>query len=492
MAPPPRLALTASLALAAWGLSSAEGLAQFLYHTHQGALVITGYTGTASGGAIDIPDTIDGLPVASLGDGALAGRADLTRVTVGRSVTTIGSGAFAGCTHLAGVYFEGQAPEVSGDAFAQTPATVYRLPGTDGWGPTFAGRPTAPWFLPEPVILTTGPGFGGPPPEFGFRVAWATNLPVVIEASANLAIPEWLPVATNHLFQGWTDFRDPLGATLPHRWYRVGPQRPPASVVMWGDSMVATGGLQTAITSLLAPRVFLGISYPGAQSRQILARLRQEVEGANTFRGWLHAFFHGTNNLEDSDQVRSAALAMAELAGAPEHRVLWLSVIGQLAMGWNGNRLVGLQHEPAFQGQGAIRDLERWYEATFPGSLLNCRQVLLDGAPSIPSLHFPGLTEAEAAATYGVPPLSFYLHLPGQPWTPADLTFRGYWRDPGLPEGGADGDYWLRTGNGRTGAVLVRWGGAWAEHVHDLTHLTPAGNAVLARAFVRWLADHSP
>ncbi|MFM7101599.1 MAG: hypothetical protein ACKO3N_10550, partial [Verrucomicrobiota bacterium] len=407
----------------------------------------------------------------------------------GRRVARIGRGAFAGCTNLTGIFFEGQAPAVEGDAFALSPVTLHRLPGTAGWGPTLAGRPTVPWVLPQPVILDGAPGPGGSPAGYGLRISWATNLPVVIEASANLANPEWLAVATNHLFQGWTDFLDPQPANQPQRWYRVGPQRPPASVVLWGDSMVAAGGLRTAIAALLAPRVFLGVSYPGATSGQILARLRQEVEGANTFRGWIHAFFHGTNNLEDADQVRSDALALAELAGAPDHRVLWLSVIGQLAMGWNGNRLVGLQHEPAFQGLGAIQDLERWYETNFPGSLLNCRQVLIDGAPSIPSLHFPGLTEAEAAATYGVLPLSFYLDLTTQPWTPADLTFRGYWRDPGRPDGGTDGDYWLRTGNGRTGALLVRWGGIWTEHVHDLTHLTPAGNAVLARAFVRLLAD---
>ena len=26
-------------------------------------------------------------------------------------------------------------------------ATIYYLPGTSGWGPTFGGRPTMPWNL---------------------------------------------------------------------------------------------------------------------------------------------------------------------------------------------------------------------------------------------------------------------------------------------------------------------------------------------------------
>jgi len=37
--------------------------------------------------------------------------------------------------------------------------TVYYLPGTTGWSTTFGGRPTAPWLLPNPLILNNGSGF---------------------------------------------------------------------------------------------------------------------------------------------------------------------------------------------------------------------------------------------------------------------------------------------------------------------------------------------
>ncbi|MFM7100349.1 MAG: hypothetical protein ACKO3N_04185, partial [Verrucomicrobiota bacterium] len=198
-----------------------------------------------------------------------------------------------------------------------------------------------------------------------------------------------------------------------------------------------------------------------------------------------------TNNLNDAAQVRASALAMADLAGARDNRIIWLSVIGQLVVTWNGNRFEAIQHESAFYGWGGIWELEQWYEAAFPGCLLNARQALIDGAPTIPSLQFPGLTEAQAATTYGVLPLSFFRNLSTKPWTPASLTFRGYWSSAGLPSGGADGDYWLRTGNGFVGAVLVRWGGTWTEHTYDVTHLTPAGNAVLAQAFADFLTDNS-
>ena len=101
--------------------------------------------------------------------------------------------------------------------------TVYHLPGTTDWGPTFAWRPTAPWVLPQPLILTStaGVGFGGQPDSFGFRVSWATNAAVVVEASTSLASRSWSAVATNLLADGWTDFRDAEWASHPSRFYRV-------------------------------------------------------------------------------------------------------------------------------------------------------------------------------------------------------------------------------------------------------------------------------
>jgi len=66
--------------------------AQFTYITTNGAITITGYTG--SGGAVSIPATINGLPVTSVGDYAFYETA-LTSVTIPNSVTNIGDYAFA-------------------------------------------------------------------------------------------------------------------------------------------------------------------------------------------------------------------------------------------------------------------------------------------------------------------------------------------------------------------------------------------------------------
>ena len=71
--------------------------------------------------------------------------------------------------------------------------TVYYLPGTTGWDSTFAGRPTALWVLPYPLILNNGSSFGVQTNGFGFIISWATNISVVVEASPDLSNPSGLP-----------------------------------------------------------------------------------------------------------------------------------------------------------------------------------------------------------------------------------------------------------------------------------------------------------
>jgi len=95
------------------------------------------------------------------------------------------------------------------------------LPGTTGWGATFDSRPTAPWFLPNPVILNNSAGFGVQPGGFGFTISWATNVSVVVEAATNLANPVWIPVSTNTLTGGTSYFSDPQWTNYPVHFYRV-------------------------------------------------------------------------------------------------------------------------------------------------------------------------------------------------------------------------------------------------------------------------------
>jgi hypothetical protein len=159
--------------------------------------------------------------VTTIGENAFWLCGGLTTITIGTSVTTIGDFAFDGCTNLSAAYFRGNAPSAGSGVFEVTPASIYYLSGTIGWGTTFADRPTAPWVLPYPVILTTPPNFGIQTNAFGFRISWATNASVVVEASATLANPVWSQVSTNTLTGGWSYFSDAEWTNHPARFYRV-------------------------------------------------------------------------------------------------------------------------------------------------------------------------------------------------------------------------------------------------------------------------------
>jgi hypothetical protein len=130
--------------------------------------------------------------------------------------------AFVGCSNLTGAYFKGNAPSVDSTAFSgDNNATVYYMPGARGWGSTFGGRPTAPWPLPYPVILTSSPDFGLQTNGMGFTICWATNIPVVVEACTSLASDDWSPVGTNTFTNGLSCFSDPLWTNYPARLYRL-------------------------------------------------------------------------------------------------------------------------------------------------------------------------------------------------------------------------------------------------------------------------------
>ena len=160
--------------------------------------------------------------VTSIGDQAFQHCRSLTSITIPGNVTIIYRLAFYGCTSLNGVYFQGNTPSFGSSLFGgNTPATVYYLPGTTGWGPTFGGRPTAPWLLPNPLILNNGPRFGVRTNQFGFVISWATNASVVVEASADLAQPVWIPVGTNTLTDGSSYFSDAQWTNHPARFYRL-------------------------------------------------------------------------------------------------------------------------------------------------------------------------------------------------------------------------------------------------------------------------------
>ena len=89
--------------------------AQFNYTTTNGTITITKYTG--SGGAVTIPDKLNGYPVASIGDNAFFVCTSLTSVTLGTNVTSIGVNAFYDCTGLTSVTIPDSVTTISFGAF---------------------------------------------------------------------------------------------------------------------------------------------------------------------------------------------------------------------------------------------------------------------------------------------------------------------------------------------------------------------------------------
>ncbi len=165
-------------------------------------------------GAYTIPEG-----VISVADWAFEGCPRLNSITFPNSVTSLGTYAFSNCRPLTEMYFYGNAPTLLPYALSGILATLYYLPGTTGWDATFGGRPTALWRLPYPMILTTPPDFGVQSSQFGFRISWATNASLLVEASG--LIGSWIPVNTNLLTNGWSYFKDAQWTNYPARLYRV-------------------------------------------------------------------------------------------------------------------------------------------------------------------------------------------------------------------------------------------------------------------------------
>jgi hypothetical protein len=178
-----------------------------------GVQAFSGCTGLAS--------VVIGNGATNIGNNAFSGCNALARIMVGNSVADVGSGAFSQCGSLERVYFAGDAPAPTipewSVFFWSENATVYYLPGTDGWEPFYAERPTLCW---NPVVGEVTPP--SPSDPFCCTVAGTTNIPVRIEATTDLAAGDWTPLLTTNLpSASILFFEDPDTSAHPTRFYRV-------------------------------------------------------------------------------------------------------------------------------------------------------------------------------------------------------------------------------------------------------------------------------
>ena len=122
--------------------------AQLTFTTNNGAITITGYTG--SDADVVIPNTINGLPVTGIGTRAFFNLPALISVTIPSSSTNCQWQAFENCTNLLAAYFQGSAPKdywpAAAPRFYHVPkATVYYLEGATGWGSMLGPLRTVQW-----------------------------------------------------------------------------------------------------------------------------------------------------------------------------------------------------------------------------------------------------------------------------------------------------------------------------------------------------------
>ena len=192
--------------------------------------------------------------------------------------------------------------------------------------------------------------------------------------------------------------------------------------------------------------------------------------------GWL-----GQNTESDWQSTLSAFLRMYRLCSAFDRYFIPVTPAGRRTMSYNGTRLVGLWQEPMKTGtdlsNGLVALLDAMNKPTWPfaGRYVDARAAVVAAVAAsassftAPDLQFPGMTEAQTAATYGFIPLSCYYDFAGNGLTPASASFKGYWTTSGtLPTGGVSQDYYIRAvGDGSAfnsvGNILAIIGGTWTE-----------------------------
>jgi hypothetical protein len=172
------------------------------------------FTGCVGLTNVGLPNSLN-----SIGDHAFSDCTGLTSVTFPESLVSVEDSAFAGCTSLRSAYFKYRPPQLGCDVFAEDlEMTVYYLPGASRWGPNLAGVPTVLW---NPALGVADPVFGAGPHGFRFNITGTSDIPLLVEASANLTSGAWVPLQRLLLTNGLVSIDDSNWIVYPTRFYRI-------------------------------------------------------------------------------------------------------------------------------------------------------------------------------------------------------------------------------------------------------------------------------
>jgi len=125
----------------------------FFYIETVNSCEIIGYNGP--GGAVTVPETLNGKPVTVIDEGAFADCVSMTEVIFSKNIAEIGKGAFSGCSNLKAAYFYGSAPAVwfdetgTSDVFSGCAVnfTVYCISGKTGFSNPWYGYNTRTFYI---------------------------------------------------------------------------------------------------------------------------------------------------------------------------------------------------------------------------------------------------------------------------------------------------------------------------------------------------------
>ena len=266
------------------------------------------------------------------------------------------------------------------------------------------------------------------------------------------------------------------------------------AIHLTSDSMGGNGATWQKVTDLVAPRKCTWRANGGGTSRSILGMYTYDLLQGTLDDVGLVGLWQGQNNqpgtssggLQNWAQIQMVAQSFFDLALSRDQKSFFLSILGQRNMGWNGTRITASQHEgqypgaPGFTGNSSLYRLQKWYENTFPGMVLHPHAILLSAAGTRLDPTFPGMTEQQVAAQYGILPWSFFGST-----TVADVctNYQGTWTGASLPTG-VLGDYYLRIdGNGQGVGALIYYSpsnSAMVEYQIDITHMSGNGGTALA------------